>query len=59
MVLNTIKYISVERVLDYKDHVEMIVIFNVVFNILKDYEVYKIKSSVKKITLFKRYRYIA
>ncbi|MPM73915.1 hypothetical protein SDC9_120900 [bioreactor metagenome] len=47
----------VEKVIVYKDHVE--VIFNVVFNILKDYEAYKIKSSVMKATLFKRYRCIA
>ncbi|MCM0648434.1 recombinase family protein [Clostridium swellfunianum] len=47
----------VEKVIVYKDHVE--VIFNVVFNILKDYEAYKIKSSIKKVTLFKRYRNIA
>lgn len=47
----------VDKVIVYKDHVE--VIFNVVFNILKDYEAYKIKSSIKKVTLFKRYRNIA
>lgn len=47
----------VDKVIVYKDHVE--VIFNVVFNILKDYEAYKIRSSVKKVTLFKRYRNIA
>ena len=47
----------VDKAIVYKDHVE--VIFNVVFNILKDYEAYKIRSSVKKTTLFKRYRNIA
>lgn len=47
----------VDKVIVYKDHVEAI--FSVVFNILKDYEAYKIRSSVKKITLFKRYRHIA
>jgi site-specific DNA recombinase len=47
----------VDKVIVYKDHVE--VIFNVVFNILKDYEAYKIRTSVKKSTLFKRYRNIA
>lgn len=47
----------VDKVIVYKDHVE--VIFNVVFNILKDYEAYKIRSSVKKATLFKMYRHIA
>lgn len=47
----------VDKVIVYKDHVE--VIFNVVFSILKDYESYKIKTSVKKSTLFKRCRNIA
>ncbi|MGV8980546.1 recombinase family protein [Clostridium sp.] len=47
----------VDKVIIYKGHVE--VIFNVVFSILKDYEAYKIRSSVKKTTLFKRYRDIA
>lgn len=46
----------VDRVVVYKDHVE--VIFNVVFTILEDYEAYKIRSAVKKSTLFKRYRNI-
>lgn len=43
----------VDKVIVYKDHVE--VTFNVVFNILKNYEAYKIRASVKKSTLFKRY----
>lgn len=47
----------VDKVIVYKDHVE--VISSVVFTILKDYKAYKIRSSVKKITLFKRYRRIA
>ena len=47
----------VDKVIVYKGHVE--VIFNVVFDILKDYDAYKIRSSVRKSTLVKRYRYIA
>lgn len=47
----------VDRVIVYRDHIE--VIFNVVFNILKDYEVYKIRSYVKKSTLFKKYRNVS
>lgn len=47
----------VEKVIVYKDHIE--VIFNVAFNFLKDYEAYKIRSSVKKVILFKKYRKIA
>ncbi len=47
----------VEKVVVYKDHVE--VIFKVVFNTLKDYEAYKIRSSVEKAILFKRYKNIA
>nr|WP_235700120.1 MULTISPECIES: recombinase family protein [Clostridium] len=47
----------VNKVIVYKDHVE--VIFNMVFNILQGYEAYKIKSTVKKAILFKRYRNIA
>lgn len=47
----------VDKVIVYKDHVE--VIFNVVFNILKDYEAYKIKSTVNKAKLSKWYRNIA
>ncbi|MBX4266485.1 hypothetical protein [Clostridium estertheticum] len=39
----------VDKVVVFKDHVE--VIFNVVFTMLKDYDSYKIKSSVKKTTL--------
>lgn len=44
----------VDKVIVYNDHVE--VIFSVVFTILEDYEAYKIKSSVKKSTLFKMYK---
>lgn len=50
MVFNTTKYISIEEVLDYKDHVEVIVIFNVVLNILRDYNPSKIRSYVKRFT---------
>lgn len=46
----------VDKVIVYKDHVE--VIFSVVFTILEDYEAYKIRSSIKKATLFKKYRYL-
>lgn len=47
----------VDKVTVYKDRVE--VTFNVVFTMLKDYDYYKIKSIVKKITLFSRYKIIA
>lgn len=47
----------VDKIIVYKDHVE--VIFSVVFTILEDYKAYKIRSPVKKITLFKRNKHIA
>lgn len=47
----------VDKITVYKDHIE--VSFNVVFDFLKNKEGLIIKSSVKKATLFKRYRNIA
>ncbi len=47
----------VDKVIVYKGRVE--VIFNMFFNILKDYKAYKIMCSVKKATILKWYRHIA
>lgn len=47
----------IDKVIIHRDRVE--VIFNVVFDILQNYDSYKIRSSVRKTTLFKKYRHIA
>jgi site-specific DNA recombinase len=47
----------VDRVIVYKDRVE--VIFSVVFSVLKEQEAYKIRSAVRKSTLFKMYGHTA
>lgn len=47
----------VDKVIVYKDRVE--VIFSVAFSVLKEQEAYKIRSALRKSTLFKRYWHIA
>jgi len=47
----------VDKVVVYKDRVE--VIFNVVFSVMKKQEAYKMSSTVRKSTLFKRYGHTA